>query len=89
MAAEEPGDLLQLHLERLIEEAATYQNSRVGDAIGEEWIWYGFEALLGERPLQLTGAPALTVRPNCYMQHVDARHGSTIRWHSLISGEFT
>ncbi|KAI9158138.1 Lipase class 3 [Paramyrothecium foliicola] len=34
---EEPGDLLQLHLERLMDEASKYCNSSVRADVGEEW----------------------------------------------------
>jgi hypothetical protein len=38
--AEEPGDVLQFHLGRLLEEVDKYPNSRVGELIGQEWTWY-------------------------------------------------
>ncbi|KAK3387878.1 hypothetical protein B0H63DRAFT_471070 [Podospora didyma] len=34
---DEPGDLVQLHLERLAAEAAKYRCSRVADGTGEDW----------------------------------------------------
>lgn len=38
--AEEPGDVLQFHLGRLLEEVDKYRNSRVDKLAGEEWSWY-------------------------------------------------
>lgn len=36
---DEPGDLLQLHLGRLMEEAAKYSNASLDESEAEEWTW--------------------------------------------------
>ena len=36
---EEPGDQLQLQLDRLTDEAAKYANTKLDVDVGEQWNW--------------------------------------------------
>jgi len=36
---DEPGDLVQLHLGRLAEEAAKYPGSQLSEGASEDWTW--------------------------------------------------
>lgn len=57
--AEEPGDQLQYHLDRLSEEAEKYTASSLDHIQGEEWPWYVLPCATGSGLTDIYSSPGM------------------------------